>query len=130
MGSCANAPMVQVSNVMRQLLRVPHARVHHRAVGGLQSRQPAQDGQVGLPADERTGELRGAAGQDLPVRGAHGLREHSAQGQRALGAQGQPRGRQEGDGVLNRRRRELLTHACISLFALAGVCKIILLMAF
>ena len=55
--------------IERRLLRMPIPQDHSRAVGCVQGGEAARDGQVGEPADERAGQLRGAAGEDEPVGG-------------------------------------------------------------
>mmetsp|Transcript_27566 Transcript_27566/g.56476 ORF Transcript_27566/g.56476 Transcript_27566/m.56476 type:complete len:226 (+) Transcript_27566:379-1056(+) len=81
----------------RRLLRVPHAGDDDRAAGGLQEGRAAAHGQVGIAAHERAGQLRGAAGQDEPVRDTGGVR---GGGGAVRGGAGGPRFGQEAHGLL------------------------------
>ena len=61
-----------LTTVERRLLRVSDSREYDRTAGRVQGRQAAAHGSLGLSADERPAQLRGAAGQDQPVRRAAG----------------------------------------------------------
>ena len=62
---------------------MPHEGVYDRLVGGLQSGQPSEDGEVGIASHEWAGLLRGSAGEDdleiaLPyARPGHARRPYS-----------------------------------------------------
>jgi len=97
----------------RRLLRVSHERDDDSTLGGVQERNAACHGKVGQFADERSSQLRGAAGQDVAVRQT----DVSSDSRRRVRWESGSRERERAHGVLTWNafewcsRRGFLSHA-------------------